>query len=49
MTVGFDVMGIWPDWSDGTDVNAVDRCRLGAPVYDPYGEVHTGGPGTNAG
>ena len=24
-TLGFNVMGIWPDGSDGTDVNAVDR------------------------
>jgi len=24
-TLGFGVMGIWPDGSDGTDVNAVDR------------------------
>ena len=23
--LGFDVMGIWPDGSDGTDVNALDR------------------------
>ncbi|KAG2496899.1 hypothetical protein HYH03_004906 [Edaphochlamys debaryana] len=36
LSVGFDVMGIWPDDSDGTDVNAVDRCRLGAPIYDPF-------------
>jgi hypothetical protein len=23
--IGFDVMGIWPDGSDGTDINALDR------------------------
>lgn len=39
LRVGFDVMGIWPDGSDGTDVNSVDRCRLGAPIYDPFGEL----------
>lgn len=32
--LGFDVMGIWPDGSDGTDINALDRGRLGAPVFD---------------
>ncbi|KAG2428966.1 hypothetical protein HXX76_011210 [Chlamydomonas incerta] len=36
LRVGFDVMGIWPDGSDGTDINSVDRCRLGAPIYDPF-------------
>ena len=25
LTLGFPVMGIWPAYSDGTDVNAVDR------------------------
>jgi microtubule-associated protein-like 6 len=27
--LGFPVMGIWPDYSDGTDVNAVDRSPSG--------------------
>ena len=26
--LGFSVMGIWPDGSDGTDVNFVDRSHL---------------------
>ncbi|EFJ49062.1 hypothetical protein VOLCADRAFT_90304 [Volvox carteri f. nagariensis] len=42
MPVGFDVMGIWPDCSDGTDINAVDRPRLGAPIYDPYEAAYEG-------
>jgi hypothetical protein len=25
-TLGFSVMGIWPDGTDGTDINAVCRC-----------------------
>ena len=29
--LGFPVMGIWPDGSDGTDVNAVDRAAVGQP------------------
>ena len=29
--LGFPVMGIWPDGSDGTDVNAVDRAGTGQP------------------
>ena len=29
--IGFDVMGIWPDGSDRTDINSVTRSRLGAP------------------
>ncbi|GMH32772.1 hypothetical protein BSKO_00606 [Bryopsis sp. KO-2023] len=33
-TLGFDVMGIWPDFSDGTDVNAVCRSHQGKPVYN---------------
>jgi hypothetical protein len=33
--LGFPVMGIWPDGSDGTDVNAVCRSQRGAPSYDP--------------
>ncbi|KAK9820398.1 hypothetical protein WJX72_009942 [[Myrmecia] bisecta] len=32
--LGFDVMGIWPDGSDGTDVNSVDRANSGKPTYD---------------
>jgi hypothetical protein len=27
-------MGIWPDGSDGTDVNAVDRAAVGQPLVD---------------
>ena len=27
--LGFSVMGLWPDGSDGTDINAVDRSRGG--------------------
>jgi WD40 repeat protein len=27
--LGFPVMGIWPDGSDGTDINAVDRSAAG--------------------
>ncbi|GIL75046.1 hypothetical protein Vretifemale_4865, partial [Volvox reticuliferus] len=42
LPVGFDVMGIWPDCSDGTDVNAVDRARIGAPIYDPYEAAYEG-------
>ena len=30
--LGFPVMGIWPDGSDGTDVNAVDRAAVGQPL-----------------
>ncbi len=25
--LGFNVMGIWPPYSDGTDINAVDACK----------------------
>ncbi len=28
--LGFPVMGIWPAYSDGTDINAVDVCSLGS-------------------
>ncbi|GFR50670.1 hypothetical protein Agub_g12921 [Astrephomene gubernaculifera] len=42
LPVGFDVMGVWPDGSDGTDVNSVDRCRLGAPIYDPLEAAYEG-------
>ena len=45
LSIGFDVMGIWPDGSDGTDVNAVDRGRLGAPIFDPYGALAYTAPG----
>ena len=27
LTPGFPVMGIWPPYSDGTDVNMVDRTK----------------------
>ncbi|CAD7702032.1 unnamed protein product [Ostreobium quekettii] len=33
-TLGFPVMGIWPDDSDGTDVNAVCRSHRGRPRFD---------------
>ena len=26
-TLGYPVMGIWPEYSDGTDVNTVDRSK----------------------
>lgn len=29
LRLGFPVMGIWPDYSDGTDVNAVHRSAHG--------------------
>lgn len=32
-TLGFQAMGIWPDSSDGTDVNHVCRSHHGKPVY----------------
>ena len=32
--LGFPVMGIWPDGSDGTDINAVDRARVGQPFVE---------------
>ncbi|KAJ1418197.1 WD40-repeat-containing domain protein [Ochromonadaceae sp. CCMP2298] len=28
-TLGFNVMGIWPPYTDGTDINALDVSRLG--------------------
>jgi hypothetical protein len=28
-------MGVWPDYSDGTDINSCDRGSLGAPAWDP--------------
>ncbi|KAL1499370.1 hypothetical protein AB1Y20_011577 [Prymnesium parvum] len=39
--LGFPVMGIWPDDSDGTDVNAVHRSAGGGLVLtaDDFGEV----------
>uniref|UniRef100_A0A7S0T1C8 EML-like second beta-propeller domain-containing protein n=1 Tax=Mantoniella antarctica TaxID=81844 RepID=A0A7S0T1C8_9CHLO len=34
--LGFSVMGVWPDGSDGTDINAVDRAKCGQSVVrDP--------------
>jgi hypothetical protein len=33
--IGFPVMGIWPDASNRTDVNAVCRSRRGAPNFAP--------------
>ena len=32
--LGFPVMGVWADGSDGTDINAVDRANVGQPKYD---------------
>ena len=32
--LGFPVMGVWADGSDGTDINAVDRAHVGQPSYD---------------
>ena len=41
-TLGFPVMGIWPEDSDGTDVNAVARSRSGAHLVsaDDFGRVN---------
>lgn len=33
--IGFPVMGIWPDYSDRTDINAVCRSKRGAPRFEP--------------
>eukprot|EP01025_Chloroclados_australasicus_P047988 TRINITY_DN5422_c1_g2_i1.p1 TRINITY_DN5422_c1_g2~~TRINITY_DN5422_c1_g2_i1.p1 ORF type:complete len:423 (+),score=32.36 TRINITY_DN5422_c1_g2_i1:23-1291(+) len=33
-SLGFDVMGIWEDFSDGTDINSVSRSQRGAPIFD---------------
>jgi len=33
--LGFPVMGIWPDYSDRTDINAVCRSKRGAPKFIP--------------
>ena len=41
-TLGFPVMGIWPEFSDGTDVNSVDRSksrRLLATCEDTFNVV----------
>lgn len=40
--LGFEVMGIWPDGSDGTDVNACDRSRSGRHLVtaDDFGGVN---------
>ena len=39
--LGFPVMGIWPDYSDGTDINAVDRSPDGRYLVtaDDFGKV----------
>ena len=41
VTLGFSVMGIWPPYSDGTDINAVDCSKdLGLVVTgDDFGTV----------
>jgi hypothetical protein len=40
-TLGFDVMGIWPHDSDGTDINACDRSPSGRYLLtaDDFGKV----------
>jgi len=40
-TLGFDVMGIWPPYSDGTDVNACDKSPDGHYLLtsDDFGKV----------
>lgn len=46
--LGFPVMGIWPDYADGTDINAVDRAKRGAPSYDTSSGGEAGpGPGSS--
>lgn len=39
--LGFPVMGIWPDYSDGTDINAAHRSPCGRYVLtcDDFGKV----------
>ena len=39
--LGFPVMGMWPDYSDGTDVNACDRSPSGQYLLtaDDHGKV----------
>lgn len=39
--LGFPVMGIWPNDSDGTDINACDRspCSKYLVTADDYGKV----------
>lgn len=39
--LGFPVMGIWPDYSDGTDINAAHRSPCGSYVLtsDDSGKV----------
>eukprot|EP00200_Dunaliella_tertiolecta_P007628 CAMPEP_0202381592 /NCGR_PEP_ID=MMETSP1127-20130417/37027_1 /ASSEMBLY_ACC=CAM_ASM_000462 /TAXON_ID=3047 /ORGANISM="Dunaliella tertiolecta, Strain CCMP1320" /LENGTH=1435 /DNA_ID=CAMNT_0048980603 /DNA_START=339 /DNA_END=4646 /DNA_ORIENTATION=+ len=33
--IGFSVMGIWPDYSDRTDINATCRSKRGSATYIP--------------
>jgi len=40
--LGFSVMGIWPDGSDGTDINAVDRARVGQPFVTDKSDENSG-------
>ena len=44
-TLGFGVMGIWPMYSDGTDVNACDRSPSGRYLLtaDDFGKVRRSG------
>ena len=39
--LGFQVMGIWPDFSDRTDINCVDRSGCGRylATADDFGKV----------
>ncbi|KAL2099109.1 hypothetical protein ACEWY4_005589 [Coilia grayii] len=41
-TLGFHVFGLWPDGSDGTDINAVCRSHEGRLLVtgDDFGKVH---------
>ena len=42
LTLGFPMMGIWPNYSDGTDINAAHRSRAGSHIVtaDDRGKVH---------
>uniref|UniRef100_A0A4W5LB23 Uncharacterized protein n=1 Tax=Hucho hucho TaxID=62062 RepID=A0A4W5LB23_9TELE len=41
-TLGFQVFGLWPDGSDGTDINAVSRSNEKRLLVtgDDFGKVH---------
>jgi len=40
--IGFPVMGIWPEYSDRTDVNAVYRAKRGTAAYTPPADPQVG-------